>query len=313
VTLRIGTRGSELALWQARSVARILKERAGQTCELVTIRTTGDEPPDPPITLGTSGTSVKGTFVKEIEDALCEGRIDLAVHSSKDLSAVLPEGLVIAATLPREDPRDALVLPASEQVDDLDVARRRLGDGPRIGTSSVRRAAQLASLFSSASFIPLRGNVGTRLRKLDEGSCDAIVLAAAGLKRLDRADRISLALPADACIPAPGQGIVSIEIQRDRRDLAHLLQNISDDRAMDSLIAERAIVAALGGGCQMPLGALAEVDGSAMTVRAVVVTQDGTRAVRCETSGRRDDAKALGESLAKTLLDCGAAEILRRP
>lgn len=307
MTVRIGTRGSELALWQARTVARRLEERTDVTCELVTIRTSGDEPPDQP---GTS--SVKATFVKEIEDALLDGRVDLAVHSSKDLSALLPGGLIVAAALPREDPRDALVLPSAEQVADLAAARARLGDRPRIGTSSVRRSAQLASLFPNASFLPLRGNVGTRLRKLDDGECDAIVLAVAGLKRLGRADRISLALPLDACIPAPGQGIVAIEARGDRAEPLRLVKTIGDDDAVDALEAERAIVAALGGGCQMPLGALAEIEGEAMTVRAIVVTPDGRHAVRRETRGERRAAHALGESLARALLDGGAAKILHR-
>jgi hydroxymethylbilane synthase len=326
--LRIGTRGSQLALWQANTVARLIAESTGTICELAIIRTGGDEPPDPPATSGTptrpstlgtpetrstsgtSGTSVKATFVKEIEDALLDGRIDAAVHSSKDLSAELPEGLRIAATLRREDPRDALLLPRGETVADMAALAGRLGDEPRIGTSSVRRVAQLRSVFGRGTFVPIRGNVDTRLRKLDAGECDACVLACAGLKRLGFSARISLALPVDIVVPAPGQGIISIQTRSDQPDVAQLVSAISDSDAMDALIAERAIVRALGGGCQMPLGAYARIHGEDLTVIAIVVSPHGSRAIRDQATGRRKDAVSIGESIAKALLKKGAAELL---
>jgi hydroxymethylbilane synthase len=307
--LRIGTRGSKLALWQANTVARLIAERAGVQGEIVIIRTSGDEspgPPDPP----TAGTNVKGLFVKEIEDALLKGDVDLAVHSSKDLSASLPEGLSIAAALAREDARDAILLPNSEAVPDLEALRQRLGASPRLGTSSVRRVAQLTSLFPHATFAPIRGNVDTRIRKLDAGECDAAMLASAGLKRLDLASRISLALPVDTCIPAPGQGIVSIEIRDDRGDVMSALKTIGDADAMDALMAERAVVGALGGNCQMPLGAHARLEGDDLLMAGVVTSPDGRDSVRVEHRGSRRNARAVGEALAQSLIAFGALKIL---
>ena len=308
-TFRIGTRGSKLALWQANTVAQLLEQRARVHCEIVIIRTSGDEssgPPDPPV----ARSNVKGLFVKEIEDALLNRDVDLAVHSSKDLSAVLPDGLAIAAVLPREDARDAVLLPNNERAADLDALKRRLGPAPRFGTSSVRRVAQLTTLFPAATFAPIRGNVDTRIRKLDSGACDAAVLASAGLKRLELAARISLALPIESCIPAPGQGIVSIEARNDRHDVGAALHAINDPDAMDALIAERAVVSALGGSCQMPLGAHARVGHDAVTMTGIVMSRDGRQAVRAEQRGSRKDSRAVGEALARDLIAQGALQIL---
>ena len=212
--LRLGTRGSPLALWQANAVATRIAAAGGPPCRIVIIKTAGDRLQDAPL----SAIGGKRLFVKEIEDALLRKDIDLAVHSSKDMPAVLPDGLTIAGVLPREDPLDAIVLPAlasgvgprPSTVDDL-VAL--LGQSPSFGTGSVRRIAQLTRLFPDARFAPIRGNLDTRLRKLDEGAHDAIVLAAAGLRRLGFASRIAMTVPAAACVPAPGQGIVAIEIR----------------------------------------------------------------------------------------------------
>src|SRR5687767_6971430 len=205
--LRLGTRGSELALFQARTVAALLERQATASCEIVAIKTSGDRLAE--ATLSQIGG--KRLFVKEIEDALLAGDVDLAVHSSKDMPAVLPEGLVVGAVLPREDARDAVILPQSGEMAFDDVVRA-LGREPRIGTSSVRRIAQLTRLFPGARFLPVRGNLDTRLRKLDAGGYDALVLAAAGLLRLQHGHRISVAVPLDACVPAPGQGIIAIEL-----------------------------------------------------------------------------------------------------
>ena len=272
----------------------------------------------------------KRLFVKEIEDALLGNAIDLAVHSSKDMSAVLPEGLTIAGVLPRENPLDAVVLPvmangsglmatvdAIHAMSDqpsamtLDALISALGPSPSIGTGSVRRVAQLTRLFPGARFAGIRGNLDTRLRKLDEGAHDALVLAAAGLARLGFASRISLAIPAEACVPAPGQGIVAIEIRTGDARAAEAVTRISDSPAGDALTAERALVEALGGGCQTPVGALASViDGKELELDAVVVALDGSRVVRGQARGARREAAKLGARVGAQLIADGAGEIL---
>ena len=306
--LRLGTRGSALALVQARAVAALLLERAGVETELVVIKTSGDRLADAKL----SEVGGKGLFVKEIEDALLAGAIDLAVHSSKDMPARLPDGLAVRAALPREDPRDALVvpLPASEMTFEAAVAR--LGPSPRIGTSSVRRVAQLTVLMPHARFEPFRGNLDTRLHKLDRGDVDAIVLAAAGLRRLDQAARISAFVPPTRCVPAPGQGIVAVEIRRGDAATAALVDQISDLDALDALRAERAVVDALGGGCQMPIGAHAAVSGDRITISSVVIAPDGSRVARAAAEGLRSDADAVGREAAQHLLAGGADDILSR-
>lgn len=325
--MRIGTRGSALALWQARTVARLIAESGGPTCEIVVIRTAGDErpvPPDAPLpsgrsptTFATSGTpgplvNIKATFVKEIEDALLDGRVDLAVHSSKDLPATLPLGLTLAAALEREDPRDALLMPSTSTARGFDAIKDALGAHPRIGTSSVRREAQLRAVFPWATFVAIRGNVDTRLRKLDAGECDVLVLAAAGVKRLGLDARLSALLPVDVCVPAPGQGIVAIEIcERADTLVREVTRRIADADAQTALTAERAVVLQLGGSCQMPLGALATVDGQQLNLRAVVVSRDGRTVLRAAVRGNRGGAAAAGEKIAAQLLDKGAGDILK--
>src|SRR4030095_6303775 len=224
-TLRIGTRGSPLALYQANAVAGLLRERVGIDCEIVVIKTSGDRLGEAPL----AEVGGKRLFVKEIEDALLARDVDVAVHSSKDMPALLPEGLVIGAVLPREDPRDALVLPAGhESGQELDALRRTLGAAQRMRTSSVLRIAQLASFTEAAHFLPIRGNLDTRLRKLDSGDYDALVLAAAGLRRLERGARISALFPVELCVPAPGQGIIAIEIRQDDDRAAEMVRTIGD-------------------------------------------------------------------------------------
>jgi hydroxymethylbilane synthase len=317
--LRLGTRGSALALWQANAVARRIAESGGPPCRIVVIKTSGDRLQEAPL----SEVGGKRLFVKEIEDALLNREIDLAVHSSKDMPAILPDGLTVAAALPREDPLDAVVLPrraegtgqSSEHdsvvlttIDDL---LGVLGQSPRIGTSSVRRIAQLTRLFPGARFLPVRGNLDTRLRKLDQGGYDAIVLAAAGLRRLGFASRISFALPVTACVPAPGQGIVAIEIRDGDEAARAAVAPIDDAAANAALTAERAIVAALGGGCQTPIGALTSaVDADTIDLVGVVVALDGSRAIRKHARGSRDEAAALGAAVGVALLADGAGEIL---
>ncbi len=304
--LRLGTRGSPLALYQAHTVAAAVRASSGHSCEVVVIRTSGDRLAEASL----SEVGGKRLFVKEIEDALLAGEIDVAVHSSKDMPVILPQGLDIAAVLPREDARDALVMPTGVHPGSLEAMLDQLPASPRIGTSSVRRASQLSHVIADAVFLPIRGNLDTRLRKLDEGAFDAIVLAAAGLTRLERAARISARIPVRACVPAPGQGIIAIEIRAADRRLRDILTPIDDSSAHRALDAERAVVTTLGGGCQMPIGAHAIVDGDSMMLTALVASLDGARVLRRDLTGDARDPAALGTRIARDLLDDGAGEIL---
>jgi hydroxymethylbilane synthase len=305
-TLKIGTRGSQLALFQANTVKQLLEARTGTVAEIVIIKTSGDRLAE--ATLSEIGG--KRLFVKEIEDALLAGTIDLAVHSSKDMPVVLPDGLAVGAVLPREDPRDAIVLPGSPAAVSIDEIVRRLGSTPRIGTSSVRRSAQLTRLFPGASFVPIRGNLDTRLRKLDSGDYDALVLAAAGLLRLQHGARISAFVPVEACVPAPGQGIIAIEIREADSTLRQIVGAIDDAAAATALAVERVVVQRLGGGCQMPLGAFAELSGTSIVVRGIVVSPDGTQAAQATAHGSTDNAEQAGIDVAERLLAEGAGAIL---
>jgi hydroxymethylbilane synthase len=294
-TIRIGTRGSALALWQARAVAALLAAR-GRTVQIVTISTQGDRIQDRPL----SETGGKGLFVKEIEDALLSRRVDVAVHSAKDMSVAVPAGLGVAAVLPREDSRDAIVLRAGTSA---------LPTGAAIGTGSIRRSTQLAARLPDARFLPVRGNVDTRLRNLDTGGFDALVLAVAGLVRLGHAARVSEALAHDACVPAPCQGIIAIETRAE--DLGDAVwATIDDAAARTAFEAERAVVAALGGGCQLPLGVVAVHDGPALAMQAIVTAPDGSRSVRGHVRGEPSRPAELGRRLAGDLVHAGALDIL---
>jgi hydroxymethylbilane synthase len=305
--LRIGTRGSPLALWQARTVAALL-EASGAAVEIIVIRTAGDRLQQAPL----SEVGGKRLFVKEIEDALLGEQIDVAVHSAKDMSAVLPAGLDIAAALPREDPRDAIVLPAGIPVDGFPAALAHLAGDAVIGTGSVRRVAQLSTLLPRARFAGIRGNVDTRLRKLDAGEFGALVLAAAGMRRLGLAERISAPVPLDRCVPAPGQGIVAVEIRSADDSARRALARAGHADTAVSLAAERAVVTALGGGCDLPLGAIALHEAGALRMLGVVASTDGGRVVRREVSGPTRDPAGLGVRLAEALVEGGAMEILNR-
>lgn len=309
--LRIGTRGSQLALYQANTVASLLRERTRTECEIVIIKTSGDRLQDAAL----SDVGGKRLFVKEIEDALLAGTVDLAVHSSKDMPAVLPDGLGVASVLPREDARDAIVLPVKSRIPDpksqsVDAVVAALGTSPRIGTSSVRRIAQLIGLFPGAQFLPIRGNLDTRLRKLDDGQFDAIVLASAGLRRLGFHDRISAMVPVESCVPAPGQGIIAIETRIADSGVRAIVERLNDATAKAALDAERAVVRRLGGGCQMPIGAYASIAGSDMRMTAVVTSLDGSRAVRAGVAGAAAAAETVGVDAAERLLAQGAGDIL---
>ena len=306
--LRVGTRGSALALWQANAVAAEVRRRSGRECELVVITTTGDRLREANL----SRVGGKRVFVKEIEQALVGGEIDLAVHSAKDLPADLPDGLAVAAVLPRADPRDAVVLPVGAALPPAlsDGNDTGAGSAPRVGTGSVRRTAQLCRAWPRARFSLVRGNVGTRLRRLDAGAYDLLVLAAAGLERLGLADRISMRLDAEVCLPAPGQGIVAVETRADDADARAALTAVDDPSARAAFTAERAVVAALGGGCQVPIGALAEPAGDRLRLRAMVASLDGSRRLRREATMPAEAAPALGAAVAERLLADGAGPIL---
>lgn len=307
--LRLGTRGSQLALYQANTVARLIADAGGPPCELVIIKTSGDRLQERPL----SEVGGKRLFVKEIEDALLRNEVDLAVHSSKDMPALLPDGLEIAGVLAREDPRDAVVLPVSNAAGthSLEELAARLGETPSIGTASVRRVALLTRLFPHARFAPMRGNLDTRLRKLDEGEHDALVLAAAGLRRLGFTSRISFTLPLSACIPAPGQGIIAIEIRTGDKRVRAAVAAISDQVAAQALEVERGVVDALGGGCQTPIGALATpVRDDQFELVAAVIALDGSRLLKTVVHGARSDARGLGVRAAQDLLAQGAGAIL---
>jgi hydroxymethylbilane synthase len=290
----VGSRGSKLALWQAHHIAARLAELGAET-RIETIKTTGDKITDVPL----AKVGGKGLFTKEIEEALLARTIDVAVHSLKDVPSEIPAGLVLAAIPEREDPRDALVgLP-------LD----RLREGSRVGTSSLRRSAQLLALGRGLITETLRGNVDTRLRKLDEGEYDAIVLAAAGLRRLGWQDRICELIPVEIMCPAVGQGALAIETRDDGGVAQELVRKLNHPATMTAVTAERALLATLEGGCQVPIGGFALVDGGMVHLRAIVASTDGARMIRGERSGA--DAVKIGRELGAELLDNGAREILK--
>jgi len=292
--LTIASRGSQLALWQARWVAGELAARGLET-RIEIIKTTGDKITDVPL----AKVGTKGLFTKEIEEALLDGRADLAVHSLKDLPTELPEGLVLAAIPEREDPRDAVV-------------GKRLSDlppGARVGTSSLRRSAQLRKLRPDLVIESVRGNLDTRLRKLDEGQYDAILLAAAGLKRLGWADRIAEILPADVMCSAVGQGALAIETRAagPGRDACAALDHADTHAA---ITAERGLLGALGGGCQVPIGAYATVQNGMLRLLGVVASPDGAELIRAESEGPVAEAESIGRNLGAELLRRGASRIL---
>lgn len=290
----IGSRGSQLALWQARHIQARLTE-LGAESRIEIIKTSGDRIQDVPL----AKVGGKGLFTKEIEEALLDRSIDLAVHSLKDVPADLPAGLTLAAIPEREEPRDALI---GVRLDDLRA-------GMNVGTSSLRRSSQLLALGRGLSIEMLRGNVDTRLRKLDEGRYDAIVLAAAGLRRLGWADRITELIPAEVMCPAVGQGALAIETRDDGGAAFELARKLDHGPTRAAVTAERALLRVLGGGCQVPVGAHAAVGPRGVELTAIVARPDGSQVVRGELSGA--DPEQVGSVLGQTLLSRGASEILR--
>ena len=297
--LTIATRESALAMWQAEHVrSRLTSRYRGTAVDLLGVTTQGDRIIDRPL----ASIGGKGLFIKELENALRDGRADLAVHSLKDVPMNLPDGFVLAAISAREDPRDAFVSTRYE-------ALSALPDAAIVGTSSLRREAQLRERHPAFRIESLRGNVHTRLRKLDEGRYDAIILAAAGLKRLGLGTRIRALLDPDESLPAPGQGALAIECRADRIDVLHSLQPLADRSTTLATTAERAFSRALGGSCQTPLAAYAEWEEGRLWLRGLLASRDGREVLRGEVENavtETDDAHALGVALADDFLRRGA-------
>jgi len=298
--LRIATRQSPLALWQAHYVKqRLMASHPQLMVELVPMVTRGDIILDTPL----AKVGGKGLFVKELELALLEGRADIAVHSMKDVPVEFPEGLGLVTICERDDPRDAFVSNNFANLDELPA-------GSVVGTSSLRRQCQIAERRPDLVIRSLRGNVGTRLSKLDNGDYDAIILAVAGLNRLELHSRIRYALPAEVSLPAVGQGAVGIECRLDDIRTQELLESLNHEETAIRVCAERAMNMRLEGGCQVPIGSYAELNNGELWLRALVGAPDGSILVRGERRGKPEDAEAMGISLAEELLDKGAREIL---
>jgi hydroxymethylbilane synthase len=298
--LRIGTRGSALALWQAKWVrSQLLTGHQDLDVDLLTIKTMGDKILDVPL----AKVGGKGLFVKEIEEALLDGRADLAVHSVKDMPAELPAGLQLAVMPPREDARDALVSRNGK-------ALAHLPRAARIGTSSLRRTAQLYHLRPDLKVGTLRGNVDTRLRKLQTEDLDAIVLAAAGLKRMELSHVITEYLTAEQMLPAVGQGALGIETRVDDPFTNHMVATLAHQPTMTTVTAERAFLRRLEGGCQVPIAAHASLDGDEIIITGMVSDLEGQRLIRQELRGESHGAETLGDRLAAEILEAGGAEIL---
>ena len=303
-SLIIGSRGSKLALWQAEAAKLQLQQiNPNLTVRIEIIKTTGDASRDPLSIIGG-----KGVFTKELEEALLSGRIDIAVHSLKDLPTMLPDQLKIAAVCKREDPRDALVLRNSAMTLK---SLRELVIGAVVGTSSQRRLAQLKYLRPDVIVKDLRGNVDTRLKKLDHGDYDALILASAGLRRLSVADRISLAISTDEMLPAVGQGAIAIETHVDNETANLVVKLLADVDTWAACLAERAFLRRLGGGCQLPIAAHAVVQAQQIHIEGLVASPDGKKIIRDNLTGDSDSPEDLGVALAEKLMDEGATDLLQ--
>jgi len=300
--LRIATRKSQLALWQAEHVAALIrKAHPGITVELLPMSTKGDRIQDRSL----AAIGGKGLFIKELEAALEDRRADMAVHSMKDVPGDLPGGLMIAAVLPRADARDALITRGPLRLEDLP-------RGARLGTSSLRRQAQLLAARPDLRIEALRGNVDTRLRRLDNGELDAIVLACAGLTRLGLESLIGARLDPNVSVPAVGQGVIGIECRTDDLGSRETLSALNDAATRTAVDAERAFAHRLGGSCQSPIAAYAQVERERVSLVGLVAEPDGSRLLRDTISGSAADAQVLGEQLAERVLAAGAGELLQR-
>lgn len=300
-SIRIATRSSDLALYQANLVKGLLEAR-GVAAELVTFKTVGDKKLDEPL----NAIGAKGLFTKELEHALSRGKVDCCVHSLKDLPTESPDGLAIGAVLRREDPRDVLVIGDVIEAESLDELPR----GSRVGTSSLRRRAQLAARRRDLDIVELRGNVPTRLKKVDAGTVHAAILAAAGLHRLGVSQRITVVLDAPDWLPAPGQGAIAIQIRGGDARLRELTGALDDARTMTDVRAERAFLAALEGGCQVPIGALVMPRDGSFVLHGLIADLEGRRVVRGEIALDEAEPELCGVRLANQLRGEGATEIL---
>ncbi|MBI5789164.1 MAG: hydroxymethylbilane synthase [Candidatus Schekmanbacteria bacterium] len=299
-TLIIGSRGSQLALWQAEHVVRCLQDNhPGLSVKITKIKTQGDKILDVPL----AKVGGKGLFVKELEEALLDGRIDLAVHSMKDVPTDLPEGLAISAITEREDVRDVLIAKPGVTLDNL----------PKdavIGTSSLRRQAQLLNYNPAFRIVQLRGNLNTRLKRMEEQNMDGIILAAAGVKRLGFQDKIAQCLPMELSLPAVGQGSLGIETRTADEEVNRLIACLNHRESALAVTAERAFLTRLEGGCQVPIGACAYVEGDNITLQGLIARVDGSTLLRRQISGNVSKVRELGVRLAEELLDLGGREIL---
>lgn len=297
--IRIGTRGSMLAKWQAEFVRKKILEATGVDAEIVIIKTTGDNLQ----TASFAQIGGKGVFIKELEEALLNQQIDLAVHSVKDIPTEVPSRLCFPVICRREDTRDCLVAAKNETLSTL-------RKGARIGTSSLRRRSQVLHARPDLDVRDLRGNVDTRLRKVASGEYDAILLAKAGLDRLGWSNRISEVLSPDVCMPAVGQGALGVQARLKDSEIADALAPLDDLETRQSIVAERSLLAALEGGCQVPLGAWARFERGELAIDAVVCSPDGAQHVRQRATAPPDQARELGQRVAQMLIDSGAREIL---
>ena len=299
--LRIGTRGSALALWQSRSIAAALRQTLGIETELITIKTSGDKFQQTSF----SQMGTKGVFIKELEDALLEAKVDLAVHSMKDLPTEMPDGLTIAAICKREDVRDALLSSPG-------MTLQTLPKGARVGTSSLRRQSQLLYARKDLQMLEIRGNVDTRIEKLKRGDFDAIVLAKAGLDRLGLSANITEVLTHEISLPAAGQGAIGIETRADDAETLRVLATLNHGETRSGVTAERAALAGLEGGCQVSIGAWGRIENGALTLDVVVLSPNGSQRMSETISGPPEKAAEIGEAVARKLRDRGASALLAR-
>jgi hydroxymethylbilane synthase len=303
--LRIGTRASALALWQANHVREGLRKLHGIKADMVRIRTSGDRFQSASFTQLVAQSGRKGLFIKEIEDALLRGNIDLAVHSMKDVPTEIPDGLAIPAIPPRGEPRDCLISLNGQKLADLP-------RGARVGTSSLRRQAQIRHNRPDLQMIELRGNADTRMRKLASGEFDALVLAMAGLLRLGMEDKMTEILAPEVMLPAVGQGALAVETRSDDARAMNLVAALDDPNTRQAVLAERALLRELEGGCQVPLGAWARLNAEKLYLDAAVFSPDGVQCVRRGISGTPSDCEALGKRLGQILKEAGADQIMRQ-
>lgn len=297
--LVIGTRGSKLALWQAEHIKGMVKEITGLPVRLKVIKTTGDKILDVPL----AKVGGKGLFTKELEVALIAGEVDMCVHSMKDVPTELPDGLSIAAMPERVDPRDVIVSGKGYTLDTLP-------EGARVGTSSLRRVAQVRHLRPDVEIVDVRGNLDTRMRKAEEGQVDAVILAAAGITRMGWADRITHYIEPEQMISAVGQGAIGVEIREDDEQMLHVMERIGHPETMECVTAERVVMRRLEGGCQVPIGAYARIEGGRMVMDAMVGSLDGSTIVCRRVEGPAEDPVGLGERMVRELVDGGAGRIL---